>query len=129
MEGNGEHCSHSSTGGQSSGTRGPQPVSTRKSSLGYVPPLPPEFCLTTPHLLGGGGLTPPPLGPPPPKAIGQIFLRAFGQSNIFSGAFGASQFRPNNFFGALCGLVQAWLGRDDPLCIDADIRQAQPSPL
>ena len=32
--------------------------------------------------------------------IGQIFLRAFGQSKSFSGAFGTSQFRPKNFFGA-----------------------------
>ena len=32
--------------------------------------------------------------------MGQIFLRAFGQSKTFSGAFGASQFRPKNFFGA-----------------------------
>ena len=32
--------------------------------------------------------------------IGQIFLRVFGQSKFFSGAFGTSQFRPNNFFGA-----------------------------
>ena len=32
--------------------------------------------------------------------IRQIVLRAFGQSKIFSGAFGASQFRPKNGFGA-----------------------------
>ena len=32
--------------------------------------------------------------------IGQIFLQVFGQSKIFSGAFGTSQFRPKNFFGA-----------------------------
>ena len=32
--------------------------------------------------------------------IGQIFLLVFSQSKIFSGAFGASQFRPKNFFGA-----------------------------
>ena len=32
--------------------------------------------------------------------IGQIFLRVFGQSKIFSRAFGASQFRPKKFFGA-----------------------------
>ena len=32
--------------------------------------------------------------------IGPIFLRVFGQSKIFSGAFGTSQFRPKNFFGA-----------------------------
>ena len=31
--------------------------------------------------------------------IGQIFLRVFSQSKIFSGAFGASQFTPKNFFG------------------------------
>ena len=30
----------------------------------------------------------------------RIFLRVFGQSKIFSGAFGASQFRPKHFFGA-----------------------------
>ena len=40
------------------------------------------------------------LTPPPPKVIGQIFLRVFSQSKIFSGAFGASQFRPKKFFGA-----------------------------
>ena len=56
-----------------------------------------EFCLTTQHLPGvGGGLTPP----PPSYVIGQIFLRVFSQSKIFSGAFGASQFRPKTFFGA-----------------------------
>ena len=49
----------------------------------------------------GGGLTPPPPPHPPPPfhVIGPIFLRVFGQSKIFSGAFGASQFRPKNFFG------------------------------
>ena len=42
--------------------------------------------------LGEGGRSdPPPL---------QNFLRVFGQSKIFSGAFGPSQFRPKNFFGA-----------------------------
>ena len=30
----------------------------------------------------------------------RIFLRVFGQSKIFSGPFGARQFRPKNFFGA-----------------------------
>ena len=32
--------------------------------------------------------------------IEQVFLQVFSQSKIFSGAFGASQFRPKNFFGA-----------------------------
>ena len=32
--------------------------------------------------------------------IGQNFLWVFGQSKLFSGAFGASQFRPKKFFGA-----------------------------
>ena len=34
---------------------------------------------------------PPPPGPPPSYVIGQIFLRAFGQSKLCPGAFGASQ--------------------------------------
>ena len=51
---------------------------------------------------GGGSDTPHPLGPPPPpsQVIGQIFLRVFGQSKIFSGAFAASQFTAKTFFGA-----------------------------
>ena len=46
---------------------------------------------------GGTPRTPP---TPPPYVIGQIFLRVFSQSKIFSGAIGSSQFRPNSFFGA-----------------------------
>ena len=47
---------------------------------------------------GAGGGTPPapppPLDiPPPPKRLCRICLRAFGQSNIISGAFGANSFR------------------------------------
>ena len=41
--------------------------------------------------------------PPPPPLLSdwaKVFLRVFGQSKIFSGAFAASQFRPKNFFGA-----------------------------
>ena len=60
-----------------------------------------EFCLTTQHLLrgewAGGGLTPP-THPhprtPPLLSDWAKFLRVFGQSKIFSGSFGASQFRP-----------------------------------
>ena len=36
----------------------------------------------------------------PSEVIGQFFLRVFSQSKIFSGAFGASQLRPKNLFGA-----------------------------
>ena len=51
--------------------------------------------------LGVGESDTNPLGPPPPpKVIGQIFLRAFGQSKFFSCAFRRSQFRPKNLFGA-----------------------------
>ena len=52
-----------------------------------------------------GCMPPPPLGPthapPSPKRLGQIFFRASGQLKIFFGAFGANQFRPKNFFGAV----------------------------
>ena len=50
---------------------------------------------------GGGCHTSPPF-----KRLGPIFLPAFGQSQIFPGAFGASQFRPKLFFGffGVCGV-------------------------
>ena len=47
------------------------------------------------------GLTQPPPPPPPAiKILGQNFLRAFGRSKFFSGAFRANWFRPKIFFGA-----------------------------
>ena len=46
---------------------------------------------------GGGGASDT---PPPSLSDWANFLRVFGQSKFFSGAFGASQFRPKNFFGA-----------------------------
>ena len=58
----------------------------------------PGLLLTTRHCC------PPPLPGPthplPLKRLGQIFFRAFGRSKIFSGAFGADEFRPKVFFGA-----------------------------
>ena len=60
----------------------------RRTAVGCVRPLrgPRDFSSDAP-------LRPPPtLSDPPPPL--------FGQSEIFSGAFGASQFRPKNFFGA-----------------------------
>ena len=66
-----------------------------------VPP-PPEFCLTTQHLLGGS-LTPPthpPWTPPPLLSDWANFSTGLRPIKIFSGAFGASQFRPKNIFGA-----------------------------
>ena len=50
--------------------------------------------LTTRHHFGGGGggaWTSPPDPPPPPKRSDQTFFRAFGQTKIFAGAFGASK--------------------------------------
>ena len=78
----------------------PGKSSSPSGSLGL--PAPPRVLLNDSASHGGGGglrrdLTPPPSDP---KVIGQIFLRVFGQSKILSGAFGASQFGPKNFFGA-----------------------------
>ena len=65
--------------------------------------------LTTQHHWGVGGREggshtthPPPLDPPSPpfKKIGPKFLQTFGQSKLFSGAFGANRFRPKIFLGA-----------------------------
>ena len=66
---------------------------------------PPDFCLTTQHLMGGGSdppPPPPPLGPPPPPLLSDWanFSPGLRPIKIFSGAFGASKFRPKNLFGA-----------------------------
>ena len=58
---------------------------------------------------GVGGLTLPP--PHPRQVIGPSFLRAFGQSKIFSGSFSASQFRPKNFFALSAPLTTQGLLR------------------
>ena len=64
--------------------------------LPLPPPLPrAPFKNSAP--LWGGGVPHHLLPPPPPK---QIFFRAVGQSNIFSGTFNANQFRPKKLFGA-----------------------------
>ena len=49
--------------------------------------------------LGGVPHHPPP-APPPQNILGQIFLRTFDPSKIFSCAFGGNRFRPKIFFGA-----------------------------
>ena len=53
---------------------------------------------------GGGGLTPPPPNPPapppPPLSDSANFSPGLQPIKVFSGAFGASQFRPKNLFGA-----------------------------
>ena len=66
----------------------------------------PGLLLAAQHHFGGGGGGPtppahPPLDPPRPlKGLGQIFFRTFGRSKIFSGTFGANQFRLNICLGA-----------------------------
>ena len=70
-----------------------------------------------------GGPTPHPPEPPTQKTWGQIFFRAFGQSKIFSGAFGASQFRPKFFVGASQNSAH-WGGRGG---LDPPIQPPRPT--
>ena len=72
--------------------------------------------LTTRHhraVGGGGGPTPP----SPFNRLGHGFLRAFGRSKFFSGAFGANWFRPKIFFRAFgASKISAPRGRDWDQC-------------
>ena len=76
--------------------------------------------LLTWHRGDGGVRHHPPRPPgapptPPPQIFGQIFLWAFGQSKIVSGAFGANRVRPKIFFRAF-GASQTQQHRRAEVC-------------
>ena len=74
----------------------PDGMSHRGGGLPPLDPLPPPLK----QCPGGGGVPPHPPTHPPFKMLCQIFLWAFGGSEVFSGAFRANWFRPKIFFGA-----------------------------
>ena len=62
---------------------------------------------------GGGGTTHSTLPHTPLKDGARFFLcQAFGQSIVFFGAFGTSQFRPKTFFGASTNSAALRRGRE-----------------
>ena len=94
------------------GTPTPKP---QVPSPGAVSEPPPQGSFSHLSTTGGGGGSPPPPppGPPPPpyfKRLRQIFVRAFGHSESFSGTFGANYCTPKIFFGASKNLAPPGVG-------------------